>query len=226
MRGPGFYSFVVYKLSAALTGLFLILFLVFHLYGNFYLLEGPMVYNWKARELLVNPLIRVVEVLLVIAFVVHIVSGVVLTARNWSGRGERYRYVFWQTAFFKRLMWLSGAVILLFLVVHLGTFTVPYRITGEVQDLYQAVAKAFANPWYTLFYVLAFVFLGFHLAHAWESAFQTLGVFHRVWTPVLRSIGYFLAVAIPLGYIFLALYMFFKANPEWLRALPFLSGVS
>ncbi|NPA33549.1 MAG: succinate dehydrogenase cytochrome b subunit [Chlorobi bacterium] len=197
--------YLLRKIISALTGLFLIMFLIVHLYDNFFLLLGEQAFNIKAKELLNNPFIRVVEVLLFISLLLHVIYGIYITAKNKQARNTSYKKINWQTPFYKRMMWLSGTVILLFLVVHLQSFLVPYRITGEANNLYQLVVLSFKNPFYTGFYVLAFIFLGFHLLHAWESAFQTLGFNHPVFTPIIKIIGWILALGITIGYSAIAI---------------------
>ena len=197
--------YLVRKIISALTGLFLILFLIVHLYDNVFLFFGEQAFNAKAQELLSNPFIRVVEVLLFLSLIFHIIYGIYITAKNKQARNVGYKKIDWQTPFYKRMMWLSGTVIFIFLVVHLQTFLVPYRITGEANSLYQLVVLSFKSPWYTGFYILAFIFLGFHLLHAWESAFQTLGFNHPVFTPIIKLIGWILAIGIPLGYSIIAI---------------------
>ncbi len=201
---------IVYKFAGAIAGLFLFLFLIVHLYGNFYLLAGERAYNLKSAELISNPLVRLLEILLIIAFIVHITAGVVLTASKWRARTQKYRLVRWQTPFYKRFAWLTGTVVLLFLVVHLLDYTVPYRITGEVTNLYQEVAEHFSDPLFTAFYLVAFAFLGYHLLHGADSMIQTFGVTNRKIADFLKSLGKFLAVLITLGYMFLAVYMYLK----------------
>ncbi len=197
--------YLIKKIVSALTGLFLILFLIVHLYDNVFLFLGEEAFNTKAKELLSNPFIRVVEVLLFLSLIFHVVYGIYITAKNKQARSVSYKKIDWQTPFYKRMMWLSGTVIFLFLVVHLQSFLVPYRITGEADSLYQLVVLTFKNPYYTGFYIIAFIFLGFHLLHAWESAFQTFGFNHPVFTPIIKIIGWILAIGITAGYSVIAI---------------------
>lgn len=188
------------KYVSAVSGLFLYLFLLVHLYDNLYIFAGEQAFNLKAKELLANPLIRIMEVVLLIAFLYHIVEGIIVSFRNAQARPRRYTVYHQQNTLVSRTMWLSGAVILMFLVIHLRTFFVPYRIEGSVTSLYREVVAAFSNPYYSLLYLACFVFLGMHLSHALQSAFQTLGFWHPQWTGRLRVLSAALAWLVVLGY--------------------------
>lgn len=188
------------KYVSAISGLFLYLFLLVHLYDNLYIFAGERAYNLKAEQLLSNPLVRVMEVVLLIAFLYHIVEGVIVSFRNIRARTQRYAVYRQQNTLVSRTMWLSGAVILMFLVIHLRTFFVPYRIEESVTSLYREVIAAFSNPYYSMLYLACFVFLGMHLSHALQSAFQTLGFWHPRWTVRLRVLSAALAWIVVLGY--------------------------
>lgn len=83
--------------------------------------------------------------------------------------------------------------------------------TTVVKDLYLEVAEAFENPLISIFYVLAMIAMGYHLAHGFESGFQTLGINHPKYTPFIKkiSVGIF-GILIPLGFAILPLYFLIK----------------
>jgi len=76
------------------------------------------------------------------------------------------------------------------------------------RDLYLIVQEAFAQWWYALLYVVAMVFLGFHLGHGFASAFQTLGLNHKKYTPLIEKLGIAFSVIVPLLFASQPIYMF------------------
>jgi succinate dehydrogenase / fumarate reductase cytochrome b subunit len=101
----------------------------------------------------------------------------------------------------------SGIIVLIFLVIHLTTFFVPHRFGHPEETMYQSAINAFQNPWYTLFYVLAMILLAFHLVHGVQSAFQTLGIRHNKYTPLIKNTGIAFAILLCAGFAFIPLYI-------------------
>lgn len=209
------------KLIMGLTGLFLIIFLVVHLIGNFLLLVGPEEFTAYAEFMGTNPLIRISEIGLFGFFLVHIYDGLLLTLKNWGARSQRYAVSPGNknASWFSRNMHWTGTVMLVFLILHLisffflGRFGVDislgmdtaYQATGD-QILYWKTVSHFGVWWYSGIYILAMVFIGFHLNHGFQSAFQTLGWTHPKYTPIVKTVGTLYAVLIPAGYAAIPLY--------------------
>src|SRR5688572_3878299 len=142
------------KVVMALTGLFLILFLVVHLIGNLQLLhnDGGKAFNVYAKFMTSNPLIKIVSYVNYAFILIHIVWALLLSIRNRKARGpEGYAVVKNSSPWTSRNMGILGTLILIFLVIHLKTFwaemhwggiaTVTYD--GEVvKDLYTIVDQA------------------------------------------------------------------------------------
>jgi succinate dehydrogenase / fumarate reductase cytochrome b subunit len=81
----------------------------------------------------------------------------------------------------------------------------------EVYSNYTVVAvNAFSNPLYIAFYLVAFLFLSFHLLHGFSSAFQTLGLSHKKYTPLVRNLGYIIGIGVPLGFAIIPILMYFN----------------
>jgi succinate dehydrogenase / fumarate reductase, cytochrome b subunit len=181
------------KFLMAITGLLLSGFLVTHLAGNLLLLKGEHTFNAYAAALEGNPLLPLAEIALALIFIGHIVAGLKLAWENRLARPERYAVS--ASAGAKSLgsatMPYTGALLIVFLIVHLKTF----RFADHGPSLYQHVLKAFSNPWYTGFYVLAMAGMVVHLSHGFQSAFQTLGFRHPQYTPTLQRFGYLFSVA-------------------------------
>jgi len=204
------------KLLMAVTGLFLVLFLAVHLYGNLYLYAGEEAFNAHAKSISSNVLVRVVEVVLFLAIIAHAGNGVRLTIENRRARPQRYRMK--RRAGFSNLasrtMAVSGSVVFIFIVVHLRNFFWEARFgrAAAGESLYRVVTETFALPGYAALYVVAMVLLGLHLAHGVLSALRTLGIEHQRYTPLLRGLGLALAVGFAAAFASLPIVFFIRGT--------------
>jgi len=198
-------SSVSKKFVMALAGLFLLTFLPVHLGINFMLLKSdPEPFNSAAHFMAAFPLIKVVEIILMLAFLVHIFTGIVVQIQNWLSRPLRYKSGNKsKTSFFSRFMIWTGGTIFIFLIIHFTNFYLIKLgfIEGDAENFYSVAYQLFAIPGYNIFYWVCFIVLGFHLYHAFTSAFQTLGLNHRIWSPVVNFVAVFYATLIPAGFI-------------------------
>jgi succinate dehydrogenase / fumarate reductase cytochrome b subunit len=80
----------------------------------------------------------------------------------------------------------------------------------EVKDLYALVSAAYENIGFVIFYVVSMVVIGYHLVHGFQSAFQTLGINHRKYTPFIQGLGKAYAILIPLGFAVIPIVMYLK----------------
>ncbi|MCD4769520.1 MAG: succinate dehydrogenase cytochrome b subunit [Bacteroidales bacterium] len=197
------------KFVMALAGLFLITFLPVHLVINLMLLNSdPEPFNKAAHFMATFPLIKIIEVVLVGAILIHLTYGIILQILNWLARPVRYKSGNRaETSFFSKFMIWTGGSILIFLVIHFVNFYFIKLgiIEGDPEDFYSLVYQLFAIPAYNVFYWICFVLLGLHLFHAFSSAFQTLGLNHRIWTPIVKVVALFYAILIPLGFAIIPL---------------------
>ncbi|UOQ55518.1 succinate dehydrogenase cytochrome b subunit [Hymenobacter cellulosivorans] len=214
-----FSSSIGRKIIMAITGLFLCSFLVVHLIGNLQLFkdDGGQAFNVYSHFMGTNPLIRTVEWVLVLGFGFHIYESIVLTQRNKTARGSNYasNHAEQNSPWQSRNMGLLGTIILIFLLVHLYNFFYRARF-GELDpdinnndDLYTLVATSFKQLWYVILYVAAQIALGYHLIHGFRSAFQTLGLNHRKYTPAIKFVGYAFSVLVSAGFAVMPLYFYF-----------------
>ena len=198
------------------TGLFLCLFLVVHLAGNLTLFknDGGAAFNEYSKFMSTSGLIRAAEVILFLGFLFHIIDGIVLTLKNRSARPTRY-FVNSPSAnsnWSSRNMGITGSLVFVFLVVHLNTFFLKQRILETHEDMYKAVEDAFQrgwSGWYWAFYVVAMVLMGFHLHHGFQSGFQSLGLNHKKYTPLIEKCGLLFSIIIPAGFAAIPIYFFF-----------------
>jgi succinate dehydrogenase / fumarate reductase, cytochrome b subunit len=210
-----FSSSIGQKVIMSLTGLFLMLFLVIHLLGNLQLLadDGGEAFNTYAFFMTHNPLIKLISYSLYFFILLHAYQGIALWLYNRSARGNS-RYAVQHTRNTERtsrnMAWL-GIVIFIFLILHLWQFWLQMKMgvlppveveayDHPVQNLYLPVMEAFANPLYVLFYVVCMVVVGFHLWHGFWSAFQTLGLSHKRYTPLIKTVGYVYSVGMAVGF--------------------------
>ncbi len=200
------------KLIMALTGLFLSLFLIEHLVGNLLLLKNDDGAAFTAyAEFLASPnniIARVLEIGLFLVFIYHIVNGFRLWRYNKKATLVRYHTnnSSANSSFFSRFMTWSGSITFIFLVIHLRTFFFPYRFGDPANTMYEGVKEAFSNPIYSGFYIVAMIFLAFHLVHGVQSAFQTLGLRHNKYTPFIKKFGVFFAIVICAGFALIPIY--------------------
>lgn len=194
------------KFIMGLTGIFLILFLIVHCGINalIFLNDGGETFEAAAHFMSANWLIRTMEIGLFLGFIVHIVWALIVTLRNREARPEGYA-VSGATAnskWYSRSMGLLGTLILIFLIVHLRHFWVVSRLTDEITGgnttLFAVMQEVFSELWVVVLYVAAMVSLSYHLMHGFQSAFQSLGLNHKKYTPAIQAIGFWYSIIIPI----------------------------
>ncbi|MFO8087029.1 MAG: succinate dehydrogenase cytochrome b subunit [Bacteroidales bacterium] len=206
------------KLAIALAGLFLMTFLVVHLGINLLLIkdDGGASFRAAADFMAHNPVIQIFEIVLFLGFALHILIGIILWIGNMLARGKGYKISNQsETTFFSKYMFHTGMIVLAFLILHFfnfyfvkeGWISPPEGIAHD--DLYQMALLLFQNPVYSILYLLAFIFLGFHLNHAFQSAFQTLGLEHTRYSRFIRGFGTFYALVVSVGFAIIPLYFLF-----------------
>ncbi len=210
------------KVVVALTGIFIILFLAVHLAGNLQLLkdDGGESFNVYAYFMTHNPLIKTISYVNYAFFLAHIGWAVALTIYNRKARGsEGYAVTSSKSSIWSsRNMGFLGTIIFVFLVVHMrqfwgqmhfGDMGIKTYGTQQVKDLYTTVANAFADPLYVVLYCISMVAIAFHLWHGFASAFQTLGLNHIKYNPVINFVGKTFAVVVPALFALIPIMMFF-----------------
>ena len=193
----------------ALAGLFLLTFLPVHLIINLMLLKSrPGPFNAAAHFMATFPLIKIMEIVLFVTILIHVSWGIFLQIQNWLSRPIGYEGGSKsETSFFSRFMIWTGATILTFLILHFFNFYFMKLglIKGNPEDFYSVAHNLFKIPAYDFIYLGCFTLLGFHLFHAFSSAFQTLGLNHRIWSPIIKVVALIYAIIIPAGFAFIAI---------------------
>jgi succinate dehydrogenase / fumarate reductase cytochrome b subunit len=154
------------------------------------------------------PLIKVFEIILMTLILVHISWGVYLQIKNWLARPIGYASgTKSEISFFSRFMIWTGLTILTFLVLHFFNFYFVKLglVPGNPEDFYTLAHSLFKVPAYNYIYLTCFLLLGLHLYHAFSSAFHTLGLNHRIWTPVIKAVSLIYAILIPAGFAFISI---------------------
>lgn len=203
------------KIVMALTGLFLCSFLVVHLSGNFLLFkdDGGEAFNAYSKFMGTNGLIKITEILLFAGFLIHMYQGIYLAIQNKKSRPDDYAVNSRNknSSFLSRFMVWSGSIVFVFLVLHLNTFFVQHKIIGTDEPMYESVRLAFENPIYSIFYFVAMALLAFHLIHGFQSAFQTLGLNNKKYTPAIKTFGWIFSIAVSLGFASMPIFFLLKS---------------
>ncbi len=200
------------KLIMSLSGLFLITFLIVHLGVNLTMLFGEGLFNEASHFMETNWLIQSMQFILAAGFIIHIVYGIILTIQNRKARGVAYavRKNAAHTPFNSKTMIHSGILVLLFLILHIRDFFVPMKFS-TVPNNYELVAMKFSNPVFVILYIVAFIMLGLHLSHGFKSAFQSAGVSHSKYTPIIKGLGTLYAVLMSVGFTAIAVIMYVRS---------------
>jgi len=207
------------KLIMSLTGLFLISFLLVHLIGNLQLLAGDdgESFNVYAKFMTTNPVIKGTSYGLYLFILLHIIQGFVIWYTNKSAKGSRYAVPSRNTSWASSNMATLGTIITVFLLIHLYQFwfkmklgTIPMVTYDgvEMNNLYATVSEAYTNIFFVIFYVVSMIVIGLHLSHGFQSSFQSLGLNHKKYTPIIKGVGTIYSVLIPLGFAIIPIWMY------------------
>jgi succinate dehydrogenase / fumarate reductase cytochrome b subunit len=212
------------KVIMSLTGLFLIIFLIVHLVGNLQLLldDGGQSFNVYAKFMTGNPVIKTVSYSLYAFIIIHAIQGLVLWSKNRTARGgEKYavhkvRGTTTNAKLASRMGWI-GTIILIFILIHMYQFWLQMKLgalpmveyDGEsMSDLYGIVSETYQNLGFVIFYVVCMYFVGAHLWHGFQSAFQTLGINHKKYSPFIQGLGKVYSVVVGLGYAMIPIFFY------------------
>jgi succinate dehydrogenase / fumarate reductase, cytochrome b subunit len=215
-----FSSTIGRKVVMALTGLFLIVFLVVHLVGNLQLLhhDEGRAFNVYAQFMTSNPLIKTVSYVNYTFIILHVVWAILLSVRNRAARGPQgYAVSKNSSTWSSRNMGILGTLILIFLVIHLKGFWYEMHWGGissqtydgvPTKDLYKVVDFAYSEPAYVAVYVISMIILAFHLYHGFGSAFQTLGLNHVKYNGLIRFVGVAFSIIVPALFALIPIVMY------------------
>jgi succinate dehydrogenase / fumarate reductase cytochrome b subunit len=208
-------SSIARKVVMALSGLFLVTFLVLHVTINLASVISPEFFNEASHFMGYNPLVQyLMQPILIAGVIVHFVMGFVLELQNRAARDINYSKFKGSanSSWVSRNMIYSGLVILAFLGLHFYDFWI-HEMTYKYIEMnpedptryYAETVEKFAPFWRTIIYVVSFVLLSLHLWHGFASSFQSMGVNNK-YTPTIKTFTKIFAVVVPLAFAFIALY--------------------
>ena len=219
-----FTSSIGKKFIMGFTGFFLIAFLIIHclINGLIFFNDGGETFNFWAHFMGSNLIMRLLEVGLFAGILLHIIQGFIVWAQNTSARPVKYAVsdANSNSKWYSRSMGLLGTIIFLFLIVHLADFWVPSRFGGlhEViypsnpnqvyHNLYAKMVEIFQNPIIVVLYILGCISLAYHLAHGFQSAFRTMGVFNKRYNKMLTVFGNWFSVIVSFAFAMMPVSMY------------------
>ena len=214
------------KFLMSITGLFLVMFIAVHLLVNLLLIfdDSGELFNNGAHFMATNPLVKIMEPLLGLGFMIHIIWSFFLEYQNWSARPVKFnqRKPAGSSSWASRNMLVLGSLVLVFLIIHIINFFWVMRFNPhtmgtvniggvEMEDAYTLVSDLFKGSLlYCIFYIIGGILLGFHLSHGFWSAFQTLGLSNKNWLKRLQFLSTVYAVIISVGFTVIPLYFLIK----------------
>jgi len=215
------------KVFMSLTGLFLISFLFIHLTLNLFLIfdDSGNMFNLAAHFMATNPIIKVMEPLLALGFIIHIIWSGWITLENMKARPIGYasgdQLLKWWAP--SKNMFILGGMILIFLVLHIMNFWVKMKITGdplldvptgsteEMHNAYNLVSTLFkTSVLYNIIYMLGGIFVGLHITHGFWSAFHTIGLNNVNWMKRLKFVANLIGFIFAIGFASIPLYFLIK----------------
>lgn len=210
------------KITMALAGLFLVIFLLVHLVINLLMLlpDNGELFLEAAHFMGSNIFIKIFEIVLFAAFLIHMIFGVIVWVQNRMARPVRYHSANKsETSLFSKWMIHTGVVIFIFLVIHMANFyLVKMGLTNPVggdlipadkHDFYTMAINLFTKPLYSIIYIVLLILMGFHLNHSLQSAFQTMGWDHPRYTPIIKTASSIYSLVVAVGFIIIPIYFLF-----------------
>jgi len=215
------------KVFMSLTGLFLISFLAIHLTLNLFLIfdDSGNLFNQAAHFMATNPIIKIMEPILALGFIIHIIWSGWITLGNMNARPQAYasgdKLLKWWAP--SKNMFILGGMIFIFMILHILNFWVKMKITGDplldqvvvagikMDNAYLLVSSLFINrPVYDIVYLIGGVFVGLHITHGFWSAFQTIGLNNIRWMDRLKFVANFIGFVFAIGFSAIPIYFLIK----------------
>jgi len=208
-------SSIARKVAMALSGLFLVFFLLQHFSINLISVFSEDAFNEASHFMGNNPLVQfALQPVLIFGVVFHFIMGFILEIKNRSARSVKYaKYNGGANAsWMSRNMIFSGLVVLAFLGLHFYDFWIPEMVYKYVESealnptrYFHETVEKFNSPVRTVLYIISFVFLALHLLHGFASSFQSVGVNNK-YSEGIQKFAKAFAIVIPAGFIFIAIF--------------------
>lgn len=204
------------KVIMALSGFFLMIFLLQHLIINLLSIINSDLFNSVSHFMGTNIFIQfILQPILITGFLVHLLMGIYLEIKNNLSRPTSYyaNNASANSTWISRNMIITGIMILLFLGLHFYDFWIPeikykYILFTEPDEnrYYVELQHKFHDIWRVIIYCISFIFLSLHLLHGFQSSFQSAGFKNRKYSSTIKKFGDIYAVTVPLGFVIIALY--------------------
>jgi succinate dehydrogenase / fumarate reductase cytochrome b subunit len=201
-RWRKFYGSMVGKKAVmGVTGLIGIGFVILHSLGNLLVFRGPAAINSYSHFLKsTGELLWTLRAVLLVAVALHVMAAIQLTRQSRAARPIGYTKKEPQVATVSsRTMRWGGALLLIFIVLHILHFTTgsvrPARVFSR-DDVYANVVTSFRIWWVALFYVAAMVALGLHLLHGAWSSVRSIGLSPPSTHPLHKRLSLVIAVLV------------------------------
>lgn len=210
------YSSIVKKTLMAISGIFLMLFLIQHLAINLTSLlpDNGSTFNAISHFMGYNPIVQfILQPILIFGVCFHFIVGFIIELANYKARDVKYIQHKTSSSWASKNMILSGSVILAFLGLHFYDFWIPeieYKyIDGVIADntkYFNELKEKFHNniP-RTSIYCFSFILLGLHLIHGFSSSFQSMGT-NTKYKLLLEKTATIYSILITLGFVLIAIY--------------------
>lgn len=215
----------------ALSGLFLISFLIVHVGLNscifndlpiFDPTDNGSMFNRAAAFMGDSYVIRIIEIGLFAGLLLHIIQGYAVEIGNRKKRKQGYKIGLGNrgSTWMSRSMAILGTLIFLYLIMHISQFWIPSRVTGGLEEatyygktyhnLYLKMYETFQTGWIVVLYVIGVASLLFHLIHGFHAAFRSMGVDNKKYLNMLKGLGYGFSVIICLLFALMPISMYFQ----------------
>ncbi len=213
-----FTSSIGKKFTMALTGLFLIIFLIVHagVNASVFLNDNGATFNTIARFMSHNWILRFLEVGLFVGLILHMVQGLMLWAQNRAARPVAYHTNKPQmnSTWYSRSMGILGTLLLLFLIMHISHFFVGTKVAlyggDQPHNLYEEMKLVFGEWYIVVLYMIGLIALFWHLLHGFQSAFQTFGLNHKKYSPIIKTAGAAYSIIICVLFALMPLAFYFQ----------------
>lgn len=193
------------KIVMGITGLFLTTFLIIHVSINacIYFNDGGKTFNAAADFMSHNPVIRILEIGLLAGLLIHMIQALRLTMENKKARPIAYAKIDGaaNSKWYSRSMGVLGSLLLIFFVVHFANFWFPTKVavfTHHEHNSFESMKVVFDQWYFVAIYLVGVGALCYHLLHGIPSAFQTLGINHKNYTPAIKSFGVWFSIIVSL----------------------------
>tara|TARA_B100001758_G_C18377038_1_gene594961 strand:+ start:389 stop:1063 length:675 start_codon:yes stop_codon:yes gene_type:complete len=213
-------SSIIRKVLMALSGVFLMFFLLQHLTINIFSVINPELFNQVSHFMGTNFLVQfILQPILIFGVFFHLIMGIFLEYQNRKSRPVKYAYnqPSENSSWVSRNMIITGIMIMLFLGLHFYDFWIPeikYKYVDfkpEIPERYfEELEHKFHDIWRVIIYCISFVFLSLHLLHGFQSSFQSVGFKDRRHAAKIKMASNLYAIIVPSGYVFIALYHYLK----------------